>query len=270
MEHRFPPPISVRKAFGIPEEFYDKGLPRGKEYSAVSGKSQYDDDYAEFWDHLVKNYWSELFQADQIVANNPGLTIDGNVTYGMALYYGQKKFQDLVDEFENGFLESANGIDPEKFYLRTNNKESFSSDLRLRFWDAFLRNSEIGQRRYNVFIWVWQKLFLIFQEIQKGMIHKATAQSWMNNAQKRAVERINNAAKWLKEQDDSEDFGTIHNNQSANQKIDVIKGERSNVQRTASAKSQELSSIQQKMGETNTFLKTMIEQLESALRSVAR
>lgn len=271
MEHRFPPPISVRKAFGIPEEFYDKGLPRGKEYSAVSGKSPNTDDYAEFWDHLVKNYWSELFQADQIVANNPGLTIDGNVTYEMALYYGQKKFQELIEKFETDFLVKAIGPeDAGKFYVRTDNKETVSSDLRLRFWDAFLRNSEIGQRRYNVFIWVWQKLFLIFQEIQKGMIHKATAQSWMNTAQKRAVERINNAAKWLKEQDDTEDFGTIHNNQSANQKIDVIKGERSNVQRTASAKSQELSSIQQKMGETNTFLKTMIEQLESALRSVAR
>lgn len=272
MEHRFPPPLSVRQAFGVHDDFFEKGLPLGETYSQVNGNSTVPSDYTAFWDHLLKNYWSELFQTDQIIADNPALTIDGSVSYDMALYYGQQKFQKLITEFENDFLTVALGEEQAaNFYQRADgNIDLVSQDLRLRFWDAFLRNNEIGRRRYNVFLWVWEQLFLIFKEIQAGMIHKATAQSWMNTAQKRAVERINKAADWLEEQDDTEDFATIHNNQSANQKIDVIKGERSNVQRTASAKSQELSSIQQKVGETNTFLKTMIEQLESALRSVSK
>lgn len=304
MQLRFPPPNPT--AFSVPQELFEQGLPLSQNSMLIGETAGADGfrkseakakDYHNLWEHLLLHYWPELYDTHQVLGREDFSKLEDEVSYGDANASIRNLFKDLLDEFEgkstsmedelslyNSYVNnpSANasynmpfifgyyGEAAAQFYSESKGIPVFPSEQRVSAWESFLRTQEIGERRYNIFLWVWDFLLKVLTKMQHGTLNKAMAQKWMNTAQKKAIEEMADIKDSFEKQRSSEDYGRVHTNQILNQQIDIIRGERSNVQRMSSAKSQDVSAYQQKTAETNTFLRTMIEQLESALRSVLK
>lgn len=301
MQIRYPP--AHMESYSVPKDFFKEEL--SLELTDMTdmreGTVSLDDnfgrdagglnsDYLPLWQHFIRNYWPELYDTRNLARRGNGLSeedlLDGTVSLGEADGVIRQVFEDLLDEFEgndqtfnytdennnsiSSFLLNNYGEDAKNFYLDINGVEIFPPQQRLEIWESFLRTSEVGQKRYNIFVWIWTKLLTTFQKIQLGTLNKAVAQRWMNKAQLKAIEEMQEIKDGFQMQRSGEDYGRIHKNQVLNQEIDIVRGERSSVQRRSSAKSQESGAYQQKVSETNNFLKTVFEQLESALRSILK
>lgn len=238
--------------------------------------------YHALWKHLLRSYWTEIYDKTSLkTLLNVDLnsSTDDQIDSQSEVLPGiQEVFLKLINDFE-GSITTGNLADNESSFLTKNfgteannfyNDGHFTEADRVSIFESFLRTQEVGRRRYNIFLWVWDFLLKVMQKIQIGVVNKTLAQRWMNQAQKDAVTDMGKIATQFKKQKSGEDFKTIHLNQVLNQKLDIIRGEKGAVTRASSIKSQESGSYLQKYSETNTFLKTMIEQLESALRATMK
>ncbi|MFT4553639.1 MAG: hypothetical protein ACI9S8_002280 [Chlamydiales bacterium] len=234
-------------------------------------------EYHDLWKHLLRSYWTEIY--DQTTLKTvEGLKLDPNtdVSPGNALHGVREIWEKLLKGFEgndpkitdatNSFLTKHFGGSADNFY----DDKYFSKTDRVKIFESYLRTQEIGRKRYNIFLWVWDFLLQVMQKIQVGALNKTLAQRWMNQAQKNAVEGMTGISKEFVKQKSGEDYNTIHLNQVLNQRLDIIRGEKGAVTRASSIKSQEAGAYLQKYSETNTFLKSMIDQLESALRATMK
>ena len=279
----FPPPNP--QAYEVAPHIFTQGLDLNVEDmtngATMNRRGKGAEEYHPLWKHLLRSYWTEIYD-NVSIQTNLGIKInpDDPVSEGEALLGVRKVWDDLLADFEGtnigtndlisnetgSFLATNFGTAANNFY----DDAYFSKSDRISIFESFLRTQEIGRKRYNIFLWVWDFLLKVMQKIQVGALNKTLAQRWMNEAQKTAVADMGGISKKFSQQKSGEDFSTIHINQVLNQELDIIRGERGAVTRAASIKSQEVGAYLQKYSETNTFLKSMIEQLESALRATMK
>ena len=294
----FPP--DNQEAYNVPDRLFEDGLPltlanmlgttsndatatysEGLAGIQSDGLAGTQGDYHNLWQHFLENYWTELFDQSSLKQHNAEraspieLTSGQNFTRNQSIEIVRDVFKKMVDEFEGAaignntnFLAKNFGITAGKFFETVNGFPTYSKDNRLEVWEAFLRNSEIGKKKWNIMIWAWEILLKLLGKLQITGVNKALSQRWMSQAQINSVTNMGNVT--FKQQRSAQDFDHMHHNQVANFKLDILRNDKSNVQRIAGQKSTEASSTQQKMSETNTFITGMIDQLEQALRGLIK
>lgn len=255
-------------AFDVPADLFNSedNLPiRDNRISiSVPDSAASTNDLEKLWDHLLTTYWPELYDLNSLrIASGTGAAQQPTLLGANTIILNI--FRTFVTDFEGEFLKNNLGItNPADFYDPSN----FSDQSRIEAWDGFVRVTDVGQKHFNVLLFVWDLILKILEKMQDSTINKTTSQRWMNEAQKKGVSKM--AQFEFKKQDDAEDFDTIHENQNITHDLDIVRGERSSVQRLSTEKSSDAGNSQERMQETNTFLALLIDQLGNALRSVVK
>jgi len=282
----FPPPNP--QAFNINPFLFDRaditqdgttiGLPSspvGLNTISREGGGDPARNYDPLWSHLLNNYWSELYDNFSLgLILEPGVPADKPATEPISFANGlvKKQFETLLDEFE--VSEFGNGT--ESFIKRKYGKEAadfytdFSTSQRLEVWEHFLRQTDLGMKRYNVFMYVWEILLQILFQMQITALNKAVGQQWIAVAQEKSIEEMEKLSDNFIQQTSSQDFGATHDNTVTNHLIDILRIERQVVQRRSSEMGQAISTALEKSSEMNTFVKALLDQLQGALRGVLR
>ncbi len=233
-------------------------------------------DQLSLWGHLLDNYWSEVFDKTFLKGKREariGSSSSEITKKEEALEEIRHVFKKLTDDFldyGDGHIKNNFGskVAMDFFKNSASGTPLISIHERLKIWESYLRSTEIGHKRYNILLWTWEFLIQIMKTLQLSSINKAVAQRWMNEAQ---IKGVNEMAKvTYQKQNDATDFGAQHHNQNANHKLDLIRGERSGVQRRSSEKSSDFSGLMSSSQDMNTFLTSLVDQLQSALRGIIR
>jgi hypothetical protein len=276
---KFPP--HNPDAYNVPQDLFKEPLRTSAEKAGLGDTSQIlrspdngvvakgdgtNGDYLNLWNHFVSNYWAEIYDVN-LLKKRGGSPTNAN----SALTTVREVFKEHLYEFEsgsNGYLKSTKGVNATDFYKSTNGVPAYSDSEKTEFWEQFLRLKDVGRKRWNVILWVWGFLIKMLKTMQLSTLNKALAQRWMNDAQKVAVSDMDKVQ--FNQQRSAEDFEYMHKNQLASHGLDIIRGERGNVQRLSSAKATDTSATQQKAQEANTFLTSLIDTLQNVLRGVIK
>lgn len=247
----------------LPTTFNDaapSNLSSGLANQGVANRTQ--SQLEKMWDHLLIYYWPELYNDTNLSIASGGPPPAQKT--GAETVIQNFIFKELMDQFENDFLDGYVGISKSEFY----GNALFSDASKIDIWDGFIRTQEIGRKQYNVLLWIWELLINLLGTMQDSTVNKATAQRWMSEAQKQGVAKM--AEKEFRKQSDTDDFGAIHHNQTISHELDILRGERGGVQRLSSEKGTDAANAQQRMQENNTFIALLIDQLGTALRAIIK
>lgn len=284
MQLTFPPPNP--NAFSMDQSLFANSRVPSLETANRPDNISTHPDYLEFWNHFVRDYWSELYDRNAAVdilqkAQDYGTGGGENnvdpedVNAAKSLQAAKAAFKYLIEEFERG-LNAAGTQEARPNYLATvygitdvtngfYNDNNYSAQERLRVFKGFIKQSHIGQKRFSIYLWAWEFILKFMKKIQESAANAAIAQRWMSRAQLSAIGKMGSLT-YVK-QNSAQDFNNIHANQLVGQKLDILRGMRGDVGKRSSTKQQEVSAAFQRYNETNTFLRAVVEQMEAALRN---